>query len=245
MGANAQIEVPAFTAGQVLTAAEMTQINTGIPVFATTVTRDAAFGGAGEKVLAEGQYAYIEATNTTQYYDGSAWQTLGQTPGLVCVKAETPFTATTSVTADGVFTSAYTNYLVMYSATGTGTHDVTVQLRTGGVTAATAYSYQVFLANNTTLTGVRSSSQTSFLVTSALRNGLKTSLSFSVFGPQLAAATQLYSTAIDYSATDPTLPTMYNITGIHSTATAYDGIIISTAGNATGYYAIYGYSKTV
>jgi len=77
MGANAQIAVPSFTAGQVLTAAQQTQINTGIPVFATTVTRDAAFGGTGEKVLAEGQFAYIEATNVTQYYDGAAWQPVG------------------------------------------------------------------------------------------------------------------------------------------------------------------------
>lgn len=76
MGANAQTAVPAFTAGQVLTAAQQTQINTGIPVFATTVTRDAAFDGAGEKTLAEGQFAYIEATNTTQYYDGAAWQSV-------------------------------------------------------------------------------------------------------------------------------------------------------------------------
>ncbi len=66
MGVNAQTSVPAFTAGQILTAAEMTEVNTGIPVFATTTTRDAAFGGTGEKVLAEGQFAYIEATNTTQ-----------------------------------------------------------------------------------------------------------------------------------------------------------------------------------
>ena len=60
MGANAQTSVPAFTAGQVLTAQQQTEINTGIPVFATTITRDAAFGGSGEKTLAEGQYAYIE-----------------------------------------------------------------------------------------------------------------------------------------------------------------------------------------
>lgn len=76
MGANAQTTVPAFVAGEVLTAAEMTQVNTGIPVFADTTARDAAFGGAGEKVLAEGQFAYIEATNTTQYYDGSTWQSV-------------------------------------------------------------------------------------------------------------------------------------------------------------------------
>jgi hypothetical protein len=62
MGANAQTAVPAFTAGP--SAAQLqqqTQINTGIPVFATTTTRDAAFGGTGEKTLAEGQFAYIEA----------------------------------------------------------------------------------------------------------------------------------------------------------------------------------------
>ena len=80
MGANAQIAVPAFTAGQILTAAQQTQINTGIPVFATTVTRDAAFGGTGEKTLAEGQFAYLEDTNTTQYYDGAAWQSVSVLP---------------------------------------------------------------------------------------------------------------------------------------------------------------------
>ena len=79
MGANAQTSVPVFTAGQVLTAAQQTEINTGIPVFATTVTRDAAFGGTGEKTLAEGQFAYIEATNSTQYYDGASWSSLGAT----------------------------------------------------------------------------------------------------------------------------------------------------------------------
>lgn len=56
----------------------MTQINTGIPVFSGTTTRDAAFGGTGEKVLAEGQFAYLEDTNTTQYYDGSSWVSVGQ-----------------------------------------------------------------------------------------------------------------------------------------------------------------------
>jgi hypothetical protein len=53
--ANTQIKVPLFAAAEVLSAANMNiSAGTGIPVFATTVTRDAAFGGAGEKVLAEG-----------------------------------------------------------------------------------------------------------------------------------------------------------------------------------------------
>ncbi len=76
--ANTQIKVPLFAAAEVLTAANMNiSAGTGIPVFATTVTRDAAFGGAGEKVLAEGQFAYIEASDELQYYDGSAWVVSG------------------------------------------------------------------------------------------------------------------------------------------------------------------------
>ena len=76
MGANAVTTVPVYVSGEVLTAADLNITNSGIPVFATTVTRDAAFGGAGEKTLAEGQFAYIEATDTTQYYDGAAWQSV-------------------------------------------------------------------------------------------------------------------------------------------------------------------------
>lgn len=76
MGANAQTSVPAFTAGQILTAAQVTQINTGIPVFADSTARDAAFGGTGEKTLAEGQLAYLEDTNKVMYYNGSSWANL-------------------------------------------------------------------------------------------------------------------------------------------------------------------------
>ena len=77
MGANAQTTVQKFLSGAVLTAEQQNiSAATGVPVFATTVTRDAAFGGAN-KVLAEGQLAYIEASNIVQYYDGAAWATVG------------------------------------------------------------------------------------------------------------------------------------------------------------------------
>jgi len=87
MGANAQTSVPAFTAGQVLTAAQDTGINTGIPVFASSTERDAAFGGTGEKTLAEGQMAYLEDTNETQYYDGAAWASIGGGGGVLQVQS--------------------------------------------------------------------------------------------------------------------------------------------------------------
>ena len=75
MGANAQTSVFTFTAGQVLTAAQLNATAaTGVPVFATTTDRDAAFGGTGEKTLAEGQTCYIEAApKRLQVYNGTAW----------------------------------------------------------------------------------------------------------------------------------------------------------------------------
>jgi len=94
MGANAQTSVPAFTAGQVLTAAQVTQINTGIPVFASSTERDAAFGGSGEKTLAEGQFAYLEDTDAVQVYDGTSWATVGAST----VKKVARFTASGSWT---------------------------------------------------------------------------------------------------------------------------------------------------
>lgn len=106
MGVNAQTSVPTFTAGEVLTAANMNiSARTGVPVFANTTTRDAAFGGTGEKTLAEGQLAYLEDSNIVQYYDGAAWATLGpSTSAVVQVKstAKTDTFSTTSTTFTNV-----------------------------------------------------------------------------------------------------------------------------------------------
>jgi len=129
MGLNAQTAVPVFTAGQVLTAQQQKEINTGIPVFATTVTRDAAFGGTGEKTLAEGQFAYIEATDTTQYYNGSTWVDIGggtytsYTPTLTNITLGNG-TLTTSYAQIGKFVH-YVGAITFGSTTSMGTNPQT------------------------------------------------------------------------------------------------------------------------
>jgi hypothetical protein len=105
MGANATTFVPAYVAGEVLTAANLSVTNSGIPVFATTVTRDAAFGGTGEKTLAEGQFAYIEATNTTQYYDGAAWATVGASSAKFGQIVQATYSTELAVTSTSYVTS--------------------------------------------------------------------------------------------------------------------------------------------
>jgi hypothetical protein len=89
MGVNQQTSVPAFTVGQVLTAQQQTEINTGVPVFADTTARDAAFGGTGEKTLAEGQLAYLEDSDVVQYYDGSGWARWRSQAARLAQQAET------------------------------------------------------------------------------------------------------------------------------------------------------------
>jgi hypothetical protein len=98
MGLNAQTAVPVFTAGQVLTAAQVTQINTGVPVFASTTTRDAAFGGAGEKTLAQGQFCYLESTSKMQVYTGSAWANVGTQTNVARFTASGTWTVPAGVT---------------------------------------------------------------------------------------------------------------------------------------------------
>ena len=135
MGANAVTTVPVYVAAEVLTAADLNITNSGIPVFATTVTRDAAFGGAGEKTLAEGQFAYIEATDTTQYYDGAAWQSVAAAQ-TIAIFNETQ----ASATAGG--TSVATTYTKRVLNT-TIVNNIGATL-TSSVIALVAGTYRVF-----------------------------------------------------------------------------------------------------
>jgi len=102
MGANAQTTVQKFVDGAVLTAAQQnTSAATGVPVFATTVTRDAAFGGSN-KVLAEGQTCYLEDANVVQYYDGAAWVGVG---GKVAQVVQATYAIAVSTTSTSYVTT--------------------------------------------------------------------------------------------------------------------------------------------
>jgi hypothetical protein len=113
---NEQITVPLFTAGEVLTAADMNlSAGTGVPVFTNSTTRDAGFGGAGEKVLAEGQLCYLSDSNIVQYYSGSVWATVGpSTP----TASTTAFVSTQQLTSSASYV-ALTTAVAVTATTGT------------------------------------------------------------------------------------------------------------------------------
>jgi len=242
MGANAQTAVPVFTAGQVLTAQQQTEINTGIPVFATTVTRDAAFGGAGEKTLAEGQFAYIEATNATQYYDGAAWQSVGVAPGLVLISTTTIGTAVTSVVLTNVFSATYDNYrIVLSGGTASATSDGSFIL--GATTSGyyTGFSYQAIGGGGSfTSTGVTNgaSSSTNFAYSSNGINGM-----IDLYQPFLTSRTNFFFTA----QTMATAGNRWQGGGFQDSATSFTGITFSTQGGHTltgGTIKVYGLANS-
>jgi hypothetical protein len=234
MGANAVTTVPVYTAGEVLTAADLNITNSGIPVFATTITRDAAFDGAGEKTLAEGQMAYVEATQVTQYYNGSAWVNLG---GLAEVVSETAFTAAGTIQVNNCFTSAFTNYLILFRFTSfsLASQGVYIQESVSGTPNTSGYSFQQFLQSNTTLTGSQNLTDTQHLFGITATTGAFTACT--VYGPQLAANTFFNSTYSNGAQQQ------YNSTR-HTNTTQFDGFyIFLSSGTMTGTYTIYGYQK--
>ena len=237
MGANVQTSVPAFTSGQVLTAAQVTQINTGIPVFASSTERDAAFGGTGEKTLAEGQMAYLEDTNDTQVYDGSAWSALGG-GGLELV-ASTTVSGVTSALIDNCFTSNYQNYVVRWSATALASslQDIRVQFRSGGTTD-TGSIYK----NRTLNCTASSTANATFLDTNFLYfvKASPTYLTFAtatLYGPNLASDTGWLSRSTGHENGGA------NVSGsLANSTTQYDGIRFyhAAGGTFSGTFDVFG-----
>jgi hypothetical protein len=235
MGANAQTAVPAFTTGQVLTAAQQTEINTGIPVFATTITRDAAFGGAGEKVLAEGQFAYIEATNTTQYYDGATWQSVGVTPGLVLVS--TTAVSGTSFSVNNCFSATYKNYRIIYDFT-VADQNMVFRLRVGGADNSTSnYDRVRLIAQNTSAQVATTAAATSW--TDYLGSDGASIWIMDITQPFEAAKTGAFL-ANAYNASAQCTLALGSLQ--QRQATSFDGFTISGANSMTGTCYVYGYS---
>lgn len=241
MGANAVTTVYDFTAGQVLTAAQMDNVNCGIPVFATTTTRDAAFGGTGEKTLAEGQMAYIEniaGSSAVQYYDGSAWQTL-VVGGLTLVKTQTIGSAVSSVTVSDCFSSTYDNYKILIS-NGVGSTDG-IQLNMAlGASTTQYYTSGMYTDFSTGGAGTANSSNSA----SWIRVGYSATnvlfMDMDIIGPNLAYATYAAS-HMNRNGNN-----LGNLVYLHNVSTAYTSFTLTTStGTLTGgTIRVYGYANS-
>jgi hypothetical protein len=239
MGANAVTTVPVYVAGEVLTSADLNITNSGIPVFADSTARDAAFGGTGEKVLAEGQYAYLESTNATQVYDGSNWVSVGVAPGMVLVKSQVIGTTVGSVTVSDAFSATYDNYKVIVSDGLSSAATTSLSLTLG----ATATGY--YWANSGhTFANVDASegfaNQTSFRAGNGSPKTLNMKLD--ILSPFLSSETNFSG---QYAITTTTGSSI-NVGGFLDNTTSYTAFTITAAtGTLTGgTIRVYGYANS-
>jgi len=160
MGANAQTTVQKFVDGAVLTAAQQNfSAATGVPVFATTVTRDAAFGGSN-KALAEGQLCYLESTDATQYYSGSAWLAVGASPTTAIFNEQQASGTNGGTFTSGSYLKRTLNTTVINNIVGCSVAASVVTLPAGTYTvtawapAHTVSSHKIRLQNTTAVSTI-------------------------------------------------------------------------------------------
>lgn len=243
--ANTQTTVPIFVAAQVLEAAQLNNsAATGVPVFATSVTRDAGFGGAGEKPLAEGQLCYLESTNVVQYYDGAAWATVGPAPaaasGLTFI-AKTTLTAATQHNLTNVFSSSYDHYVIRFSDF-TSAGSLKIRCGTAG-TPDTASNYSstgvYFDENQRSVTANAFNASSGFLVGNNSSTLMGTF--FEISSPFLTVETV-------YAVTNGSLGGASIIgnlvVGTINTATSYTDLVLLSTGNIAGTIYIYGLANS-
>ena len=245
MGANAQTSVPTFTAGQVLTAAQMNEsARTGVPVFADATARNAGFGGTGEKTLAEGQLAYLEDLNVVQYYDGSSWATVGPVaaPAIEFVTTVS-ISAASTTNVNNCFTSTYQNYMLVCNPTTSANTGVAMRLRVGGSDNSTSnygvgYRYNLLTGSN--VGDATSTGQTQFnLHVSNVCRAINGTYFF--YNPEVADRT---TAAFSNTQADNTVSDFYSFRGglEFNATTQFDGFSIYTGGAPTisGTIKIYG-----
>lgn len=223
-----------FTAGDILTAAKLDDVNCGVHVFSGTATRDAAYGGSGERTLVEGEFAYLADTNTTQYYNGTSWISVGS----LSYVTGAAFTTASTVVVDSCFTSNFRNYLIRVEGlSSAASPEIRFYYRAGGsndTNSSYAAGIVYGIANNSVAGQYTASTYNS----SAYGGSDRFGISFTILAPQVAVATTHTSVFFGKSGA----AAQYGSGGgIFNNTTQFDGIqIYPSTGTITGTYRIYG-----
>jgi hypothetical protein len=257
-----------FTPGEVLTATNVNGylMDQSVQVYAGTAARGSAIGTA----VSEGMVSYLADTNVVQAYDGAAWNSLayasavptivqvGLIPMVPTSVDKAGGTATynsvgqvtfsgniTSLSLNGVFTSNYANYKIIFKGNGTvsgaalyfqyrvaGANAGSNLYYTGGWYARASAGANGYWSQNagTNLDLCRLDS------TSDFRN----SFTVEVYDPQAAKVTGHNSL---WAGQDSGGILSGFTNGFYAASTQYDGFTIYTSsGNMQGTITVYGYN---
>lgn len=150
------------------------------------------------------------------------------------------FSACSTLTINGIFTSSYDNYMLALRVTDTYDNDtLSVRLVSGGtITTDSNYTHQYLLATGTTVGSGRSTTTSSFRLTNPGNREGGTTAYF--FGPFLSQPTAVRDTGIGALSN----ATIVDFCGTHSTAGSYDGLWLDPQnGVFTGLLTVFGFNQ--
>jgi hypothetical protein len=126
-----------FATGDVLTAADTNgYLMQGVWVFADAAARTAAVTSPQE-----GNMSYLQDSDVVQYYSGSAWVSVGGSPGLTKIATQS-FSATSAVNVNNCFSATYKRYRVLIKAiAASGVPDLAFKQRIAGTDTSVNYYY--------------------------------------------------------------------------------------------------------
>ena len=157
--------------------------------------------------------------------------------GLVHINT-TAFSAVSSVSVNGCFTSTYSNYLLVVEMTVSTSTNVAFRLRVGGTDDSSSnYQFQDLFATSTSISASTATDSKGYI------QGGSGSTQFWVhsnfYNPALAIPTTTVSNSLSLQ------PAIGFRSMRHSLSTAYDGVtIFPTSGTFTGTIRAYGYKNS-
>ena len=257
-----------FAAGEVLTASNVMSYlqDQAVMNFAGTAARGSAIGTA----VSEGMVSYLADSNVVQAYDGSAWNSLayqsavtaiprvGLTPAIPTsiqnsggsasydsTTGEVTFTGVSSVSLNGVFSSAYKNYRLVATNlnSASGYVSLVIRLRSAGTdnSANNYYQYWTMKRLSGAFQDNTGGPSTSYTLVGFDNN---TSYSWNYQGEINAPfATRNTTVSGQGFGADATSTYMLNSTVLHAVTSSFDGITFSPSGSTmSGTIKIYGYN---
>jgi microcystin-dependent protein len=206
----------------------------------TTVTT-AQYQGLSFVYVASGTTWYsIAPSATAPGLAVIAPTTIDNTGGSVTATGgQIVLSAVNSVSLNGIFTSTYDNYQLVFSGalSSVGSVELRARFRVGGTDNTTTNYYSQYVqGNSTTVTGARETTQTSFLF-AYCNNALPNQAIADICEPYLTKATSMTTSNLISTGG----PNVLYYGQMHLGATSFDGITIYPAsGTLSGTVRIYG-----
>ena len=214
-------------------------VNTVIDAKGDLLAGTAADTVARLAVGTNGQVLTADSTTAT----GLKWAAGGTSGALVFLASSSP-SAVASVSFNDIFSSTYTNYLVVWSLVNSTADALAARLRVSGADDSTSnYSLQQLLASSTTISGAQSTNLTRWNI-GAVGTADRSAGFFYVYNPNVATKTQYTaSTTSLFGGTNS--PNLVYHGGLFNDTTVFTGLtIFPLTGNITGEIRIYGMANS-